>query len=105
MGIQLNLVDRDGITHVLHVAPAGSLMEVLRELEYGVTALCGGMCSCATCHVYVSPRWLEKLPASQNDERDMVGELQFSCDSSRLSCRIELSEALDGLTVTLAPEE
>lgn len=80
-------------------------MEALRELDYGVAATCGGMCSCATCHVYLAPEWAEKVPSPQSDERDLVGELQYRQAESRLSCQIQLGEALDGLRVTIAPEE
>ena len=47
----------------------------LRELDYGVAAICGGMCSCATCHIYVDPEWADKLPAPQSDERELLNEL------------------------------
>jgi ferredoxin, 2Fe-2S len=105
MNIRLRVVDRDGAEHVLDAPSQGTLMEVLRELEYGVTALCGGLCSCASCHVYVVPGREGKIPAAQSDERELVSELRFSREDSRLSCRIELREALDDLCVTLAPEE
>ena len=80
-------------------------MEVLRDLDGGVAAICGGMCSCATCHVYVAPEWRERVPAQQSDEWELVSELQHHRDGSRLSCQIRLSEDLNGLRVTLAPEE
>lgn len=105
MTIRLNVTDRNGNEHEVDTPAEGSLMEALRELEYGVTAICGGMCSCATCHVYVAPDWMEKVPERQSDERDLVTELQFKHDNSRLSCQIQLTDQLDGLRLTLAPEE
>ena len=105
MTIRLNVVDRNGNEHEVDAAPTGTLMEALRELEYGVTAICGGMCSCATCHVYVTPEWLARLPDRQGDERELLGELQFRQETSRLSCQVQLTPALDGLKLTLAPEE
>lgn len=105
MSIRVKVVDRNGGEHDVETAPQGSLMETLRELDYGVTAICGGMCSCATCHVYIAPDWVAKLPARQSDEGDLLSELQFRQETSRLSCQIQLSPALDGLRVTLAPEE
>lgn len=105
MSIRVKVVDRTGGEHEVETAPQGSLMETLRELDYGVTAICGGMCSCATCHVYIAPDWVAKLPARQSDEGDLLSELQFRQETSRLSCQIQLSQALDGLRVTLAPEE
>jgi 2Fe-2S ferredoxin len=86
-------------------SPVGSLMEALRELEYGVSAICGGMCSCATCHVFIDPEWMEKVPDQQGDERELVVELADRQETSRLSCQIPLSPGLDGLRLTLAPEE
>lgn len=105
MKIRVNVVDRDGASHEVPATVPGSLMEALRELEYGVAAACGGMCSCATCHVYVDPAWVQRLPAQQSDERDLAAELHYHRENSRLSCQIQLAAALDGLTVTLAPEE
>ena len=105
MSIRLNVVDRNGGEHEVDTPAEGSLMEALRELDYGVTAICGGMCSCATCHVYIAPEWVGKLPDRQSDETDLLTELQFRQDTSRLSCQVQLTEQLDGLRVTLAPEE
>ena len=105
MSIRLNVVDRNGGEHEVDTPAEGSLMEALRELDYGVTAICGGMCSCATCHVYIAPEWGGKLPDRQSDETDLLTELQFRQDTSRLSCQVQLTEQLDGLRVTLAPEE
>jgi 2Fe-2S ferredoxin len=105
MSIRLKVVDRNGNEHDVEAAPSGTLMETLRELEYGVTAICGGMCSCATCHVYIAPEWAGRLPDRQSDEGELLGELQFRQETSRLSCQLKLTPALDGLRVTLAPEE
>lgn len=105
MSIRLRVVDRDGEEHEVEAQPEGSLMETLRELEYGVTAICGGMCSCASCHVYIDPEWFDKLPERQSDEGDLLSELQFKKETSRLSCQISLTAALNGLGLTLAPEE
>jgi 2Fe-2S ferredoxin len=105
MSIRLNIVDRDGHDHTVEASPTGTLMEALRELEYGVAAVCGGMCSCATCHIHVAPEWLERLPDQQADERGLVAELQYRSSASRLACQIPLAEHLDGLRLTLAPEE
>ena len=53
----LRVVDRDGVEHEVDAKTGLKVMENLRELDYGVAAICGGMCSCATCHVYVDPEW------------------------------------------------
>lgn len=105
MSIRLNVMDRNGGEHEVEAVAQGSLMETLRELDNGVSAICGGMCSCATCHVYISPEWFAKLPDRQSDEGDLLAELQFRQDNSRLSCQIQLKQEYDGLQLTLAPEE
>ena len=74
-------------------------MENLRELDYGVAAICGGMCSCATCHVYVDPQWLPRLPAMMSDERELLSELTHYQENSRLSCQLEFTAELAGLRV------
>jgi 2Fe-2S ferredoxin len=101
----LKVIDRDGHEHELTVPPGGVLMEPLRDMDDGVTAICGGMCSCATCHVYVDPEWQARLPAAMSDETDMIKDLSAHQPNSRLSCQIQLTEALSGLRVTIAPEE
>ena len=103
---RLRVIDRDGAELEIN-APAGtSLMEPLRDMDDGVTAICGGMCSCATCHVYVDEAWVPKLPAPMSDETDMLRDLSsYRANTSRLSCQIQLVDALDGLRVAIAPEE
>ncbi len=101
----LRVVDRDGVEHEVDAKTGLKVMETLRELDYGVAAICGGMCSCATCHVYVDPQWLAKLPAPMSDERELLSELSHHEVNSRLSCQIEFTQALAGLRVTIAPDE
>ncbi|MFZ9709114.1 MAG: 2Fe-2S iron-sulfur cluster-binding protein [Steroidobacteraceae bacterium] len=101
----LKVVDRDGREHEVPTRSGLKIMETLRELDYGVAAVCGGMCSCATCHVYVDPAWVTKIPAPMSDERELLQELAHHQDGSRLSCQIEMTDALDGLRVTIAPDE
>jgi len=103
--IRLNVVDRDGQAHELEVPAQGSLMEALRDPDYGLAAACGGMCSCATCHVYVAPEWAHRVSGRQSDENEVLTELESVQKYSRLSCQIPLGVHLDGLELTLAPEE
>ena len=79
----LRVVDRDGIEHEVDGRTGLKVMENLRELDYGVAAICGGMCSCATCHVYVDPEWQARLPAMMSDERELISELSHSNEHSR----------------------
>jgi ferredoxin, 2Fe-2S len=101
----LHVVNRDGVEQELRAPSGGVLMEPLRDMDDGVTAICGGMCSCATCHVYIDEAWMPKLAAAMSDELDMIKDLSSYRANSRLSCQIPLADALDGLRVTIAPEE
>jgi ferredoxin, 2Fe-2S len=101
----LRVVDRDGVEHEVDAKPGLKVMETLRELDYGVAAICGGMCSCATCHVYVDPEWASKLPQPMSDERELLTELSHHENNSRLSCQLEFTNELAGLRITIAPDE
>lgn len=103
--ITLTVIDREGVENQLTATPGATLMEVLRDQDMGVAALCGGMCSCATCHVYVDEAWLGKLPAVQSDEAEVLSDLADRMPNSRLSCQINLVAGYAGLKVTVAPEE
>ncbi|HUX72766.1 MAG TPA: 2Fe-2S iron-sulfur cluster-binding protein [Steroidobacteraceae bacterium] len=101
----MTVVDRDGKEHVIEAKPGLKLMEILRELDYGVAAICGGLCSCATCHVFVDESWVERLPKKQSDEQELLTELSdYRPATSRLSCQVEFTAALDGLKVAIAPD-
>jgi len=101
----LKVIDRDGREHHVPARSGVRIMETLRELDFGVAAICGGMCSCATCHVYVNSTLASKIPAPMADERELLQELAYVKDGSRLSCQIDMTDALDGLRVTIAPDE
>src|SRR5258708_24318488 len=101
----LRVVNRDGGEQEIQAPRGGVVMETLRDMDDGVMAICGGMCSCATCHVYVDEEWLGKLPAAMSDETDMLKDLSSYRPNSRLSCQLQLTDALDGLRVAIAPEE
>ena len=100
------VTDRAGEKHEIEIAVGDNIMEPLRELDNGIEALCGGMCSCATCHIFIEPKWSEKIAAAQDDELELLEETEcYRKDESRLSCQIEFTESLDGMTFTIAPEE
>ena len=102
----LLISDRDGREHRVTAKLGASVMETLRDLDYGVAAICGGMCSCATCHVWVDEAWLGRIPPRQGDEQELLQELtSFRPASSRLSCQVMFTEALSGLKVAIAPDE
>ena len=102
---KIYVTDRAGNDHVLDATSGLTLMEPLREIDNGVEALCGGMCSCATCHVFVDEAWLEKFPMRESDEEELLEMLDYFQPNSRLSCQLRVQDAHEGLTVTLAPEE
>ena len=103
--MKLIVTDREGREHTLEAIEGWRAMEVIRDWGLPIKAECGGACACATCHVYVDEAWLAKLVPPTDEERDMLYEEAFELqDNSRLSCQILMSEALDGLKVTLAPE-
>ena len=83
-----------------------SVMEVLRDGGVDeVLALCGGCCSCATCHVHIDPAFADKLPKMGPDEDDLLESSSDRDATSRLSCQIPFEAELDGLRVTVAAED
>jgi len=81
-------------------------MENIRELDASVDAICGGLCSCATCHVYIEPSWQEQLhPRGYDESMLLESSRSYDAQRSRLSCQILMNDALDGLTVEVAPSE
>lgn len=103
--IKIQVTDREGHTHAVEAHPNDRLMEVLREFDWGVAAICGGMCSCATCHVFVDEAWLDAFPQREMDELELLEFLDHFQPNSRLSCQMELQQKHDGLAVKLPPEE
>jgi len=96
--------DRKGATREVQGRDGWSVMEILRDAGFDIAAECGGACACATCHVYVTDGWFEKLPARSDAELDMLDMALAVEPNSRLSCQITCSEELDGIAVTVAPE-
>lgn len=104
--LSLTVTNREGERFALNVEPGLTVMEALRENGVDeLMAICGGCCSCATCHVFVDPAALSKLPPRSDDEHELLASSGHRTDTSRLACQITLSEALDGLHVAIAPED
>lgn len=101
--MKLTVLDENGTSHDLNVPTGQSVMQAIRDAGMEIAAQCGGCCACATCHVYVNDEWLGALPAPQDDELAMLELAQEPLPTSRLSCQIQASDELSGLTVTLAP--
>ncbi len=83
-----------------------TLMEAIRnEGSFDLVAMCGGMLSCSTCHVYVAPEWADKIEEMSEDEQLLISDSGQYQSTSRLSCQVRLDRNHDGLRVTIAPED
>lgn len=103
---RLTIVNRAGDGTTIEGEYGLSVMELTRDNGFDeLLALCGGCCSCATCHVYVDPAFAALLPQMSADENDLLDSSDHRTEQSRLSCQIVFTEGLDGLTVTIAPED
>ncbi|EQB03559.1 2Fe-2S ferredoxin [Sphingobium wenxiniae] len=103
---KLIVVNREGKEQAVDGAAGLSVMEIIRDNGFDeLLALCGGCCSCATCHVYVDPAFADKLPDMSEDENDLLDSSDERNEQSRLSCQIQFSDDLDGMRVTIAPED
>ena len=98
------LTRRDGEVREVACKPGKSLMLNIRK-DAGITAICGGCASCGTCHVYIAEDWIERLPPIAPDEETVLAFSDWRQPNSRLSCQIRMTEQLDGLCVTVAPED
>ena len=102
--MKITLTDRDGNKQILEGDSNLTLMEIIRDEGIDIEAACGGCCACATCHVYVDNKWLNKIDPKDDDEESMLDQAFDVRINSRLSCQINLSEELDGLELELASE-
>ena len=102
----ITVISRSGEAKDVTAESGLSLMEVIRDNGFDeLLALCGGCCSCATCHVHVDPAFADRLPAMGEDENDLLDSTDHRNETSRLSCQIPVSDELDGLVVTIAAED
>lgn len=100
------VITRQGDEHRLGLEVGLTLMETIRDGGVDeLLALCGGCCSCATCHIHVDPDFADRLPPMSNDEDDLLDSSDHRTSLSRLSCQIRLTNELDGLRVTIAGED
>ena len=103
---RLIVTTREGATSEIDVADGLTVMEAIRDNGFDeLLALCGGCCSCATCHVHVDPEFLGRLPEMSADEDDLLESSDHRAANSRLSCQLSFTGELDGLRVTIAPED
>jgi ferredoxin, 2Fe-2S len=93
-------IQPDGTSQTIEAEPGASVMETAVDNDVeGIVAECGGACSCATCHVYVDAAWADRLDAPDAQEDGMLDCVLDRQKTSRLSCQIIMSDALDGLVV------
>ncbi len=105
---EIRVTDRNGGERTISADSGRPLMEALRDAaDLNLQGTCGGAMSCGTCHVYIKQTWNDKLPPKSEDEQmmlDAIGDLVEIRPTSRLSCQIELNDALNGIEVEIAPE-
>jgi 2Fe-2S ferredoxin len=103
---QLKIVSQSGESKTIDASEGRTVMEVIRDNGFDeLLALCGGCCSCATCHVYVDDAFADKLPPISEDESDLLDSSEHRTPASRLSCQLPVTAALEGMIVTIAPED
>jgi 2Fe-2S ferredoxin len=103
---RLVVVNRAGEERMVEADSGLTVMENIRDNGFDeLLALCGGCCSCATCHVHVDENWLAAVGPRGADEDDLLDSSDHKQANSRLSCQIEMTDVLDGLKVTIAPED
>lgn len=100
---KITYIEANGTPHVIDVPNGLTVMEGARDNDVpGIEADCGGACACSTCHVYVAPDWVDRLPARDEMEADML-DFAWQPDPvrSRLTCQIRVTDALEGLVVQI----
>ncbi|WP_076072874.1 2Fe-2S iron-sulfur cluster-binding protein [Sphingomonas montana] len=103
---KLIVVTRDGTERTIEGETGLSVMEVVRDAGIDeLLALCGGCCSCATCHVVVDPAFADLLPPIDPDEDELLDSSDARVALSRLSCQIPFDDSLDGLKITIPAED
>ena len=104
---QILVYDRSNTEATVQGSPGQSVMEVVRAsgLDLDPFALCGGACSCATCHVYVEDAFLDRLDPMSPDEDELLESSGHRRKTSRLSCQIACDERVAGMQVTVAPAD
>jgi len=102
----LTVITREGEEREIDGETGLSVMEVIRDAGIDeILALCGGNCSCATCHVHVDPDFAGQLPPMSEDENDLLDSVDSRDEYSRLSCQIPFGPALDGMRVTIGADD
>ena len=99
---KITYIEFNGTEHTADVPNGLSVMEgAIKNMIPGIDADCGGACACATCHVYVDPKWTEIVGGPNEMEQTMLDFAENVEDNSRLSCQITVSEKIEGLIVRM----
>jgi 2Fe-2S ferredoxin len=99
---KVTYIEFSGKAHTIEVKSGQSVMEgAVRNNIPGILAECGGACACATCHVYIDPDWFARIGPRTAAEVDMLDFANDVQDTSRLSCQVKVSDALDGLVLKM----
>ena len=103
---QITVINQAGEETTIDASTGRTLMEVIRDNGFDeLLALCGGCCSCATCHVHIDASFADQLPKMSEDENDLLDSSDHRNEFSRLSCQVPVTEAMTGLRVTIAQED
>lgn len=103
---QITVINQSGEETTIDAPTGRTLMEVIRDNGFDeLLALCGGCCSCATCHVHIDTSFMDKVPTMSEDENDLLDSSDHRNEFSRLSCQVPVTDALEGLRVTIAQED
>lgn len=104
--VTVEFITHEGKSIAVQAEVGRSLMEAaVRNGVSGIQADCGGACSCATCHCYVGDEWFEKIGGAEGDEEAMLEFAYEVKDTSRLSCQIKVTEALNGVKIYLPSQQ
>ncbi|WP_419709613.1 2Fe-2S iron-sulfur cluster-binding protein [Pseudomonas sp. NFX224] len=99
---RITYIEADGTQFIVNAAVGLSLMDAAKDNAVpGILGDCGGACSCATCHCYITGSWCEEVPEADETEKAMLMGALDVRNTSRLSCQVFITEALDGLVVEL----
>ena len=99
---KITYIEYDGTLHEIDVPSGWTIMEgAINNNVPGIDAECGGACSCATCHVYVDPGWVDITGTAEDIEKGMLECALDLGETSRLSCQIEVNDTFDGLVVRM----
>jgi len=99
-------IEFSGKEHQIEMPVGYSIMEgAIKNSIPGIDADCGGSCACATCHVYVDEKFIEKIPKAKESEQDMIDFVTNPQKNSRLSCQIMITDELDGIVVRMPQKQ